>query len=85
MKEKASEEIDQSKEPEKALNDNEEKEASDLIENTQKKLSCHLCKYKCKNNNIMKKHFNSKHKDHLTCTLCDNKISSAAAAAECCC
>ena len=59
------------------------KEASDLIENTQEKFSCHLCKYKCKNNNMMKKHFNSKHKDHLICTLCDSKFSSAAGAAEC--
>ena len=81
VKEKSSEVIKQSKEPEKASNDNDEKEASDLNENSQKKLSCHICKYKCKNNNLVKKHFNSKHKDHLKCTLCDNKFSSAAAAA----
>ena len=64
-------------------NGNVEKEASDLIENTQKKFQCHICKYKCKNNNMMKKHFNSKHKEHLTCTLCDSKFSYAAAAAKC--
>ena len=85
MKEKSSEVIEQAKEPEKASNDNDDKEASDLIENTQKKFPCHLCKYKCKNNNMMKKHFNLKHKAHLTCTLCENKFSTAAAAAECCC
>ena len=73
------------KEPEKASNDNVEKEASDLVENTQLKLFCYICKYTSKNNNMMKKHLNSKHKDHLKCLLCDSKFSSAAAAAECCC
>ena len=38
-----------------------------------------------KNNNKMKQHFNSKHKDQITCSLCDSKFSSDAAAAECCC
>ena len=73
------------KETEKTSNDNVEQEASDLIENTQSKFSCFLCRYKCKNNNMMTNHLNSKHKDHLKCSLCDSKFSSAAAAAECCC
>jgi hypothetical protein len=66
-------------------NVNVEKEASDMNKNTRNKFLCHICKKKCNNNNMMTKHFNSKHKHHLTCTLCGSKFSSAAAAAECCC
>ena len=66
-------------------NVNVDKETSDMNKNTQNKFQCHICKKKCNNNNMMTKHFNSKHKNHLTCTLCGSKFSSAAAAAECCC
>ena len=61
----------QAKEPEKAPNDNVEKEALET------KLSCPICKYNCKTNSMMKKHFNSKHEGHLKCSICDSKLSSA--------
>ena len=66
------------------VTDNQVEVSSDMIvrykkniyehKEIEKKVQCHICKYKCKINNMMKKHFNSKHKEHLICTLCDSKL-----------
>ena len=70
----------ESNEPEEALQSNCEIEASQIIEMSQNKLSCEICNYKCKTDNLLKKHLNSNHEGHLKCPIGENRFSTAASA-----
>ena len=61
----------------KALSKLVEKESEEGIENNSQKLSCALCKYMCKNQNILAKHMDSKHDGYNQCYMCESIFPSA--------
>ena len=54
-----------------------EKESEEAIRTNSKQLSCALCKYKCKNKNILEKHMDSKHDGYKQCYMCESIFPSA--------
>ena len=60
----------------KEPDNNSEKESNTSDGKASKKtkhwMNCDLCNYKCKSDNIMKKHIMTKHKNMNKCTLCGN-------------
>ena len=60
-----------------ATSKNVEKENREMIETNNMKLSCDLCKYRCKDKIILTNHMDSKHDGYKECYMCEHNFLCA--------